>query len=61
MDQILLRPTEVADTLAIGRSKAYALIASGEIPSVRIGSSVRVPAEALRRWIKQTQADQPSR
>ena len=52
-DRLLLRPGEVADALGIGRSKAYELIAGGTIPSVRIGGSVRVPAEALRAWIEQ--------
>ena len=50
-DRLLLRPPEVAEALGIGRSKAYELIASGEIPSIRIGGSVRVPVDALRTWI----------
>ena len=62
MDRLLLRPTEVAATLGIGRSKAYELIAAGAIPSMRIGGSVRVPSEALRAWIerqlKAREADQ---
>jgi excisionase family DNA binding protein len=51
MDQWLLKPTEVANVLGIGRSKAYELIAAGAIPSIRIGASVRVPADSLRAWI----------
>lgn len=51
-DRLLLRPSEVADTLGIGRTSAYALIAAGEIPSVRLGTSVRVPADALREWVQ---------
>lgn len=51
MDKLLLRPVEVAETLGIGRSKAYELIGSGVIPSIRIGSSVRVTSEGLRAWI----------
>jgi excisionase family DNA binding protein len=50
-DRLLLRPTEVAETLGVGRSKAYELIAAGTIPSIRLGSSLRVPADALRAWI----------
>ena len=49
--RLLLRPTEVAESLGIGRSKAYELIASGAIPSIRLGGSVRVPLGALRDWI----------
>lgn len=51
MEKLLLRPTEVAETLGIGRSKTYELLASGGLPSIRIGTSVRVPADSLRRWI----------
>ena len=50
MEKLFAKPTEAADVLALGRSKTYQLIASGEIPSVRIGRSIRVPIEALRRW-----------
>ncbi len=51
MEKLLLRPVEVAETLGIGRSRAYELIASGAIQSVRIGSSPRVPLTSLRAWI----------
>lgn len=49
--QLLLRPAEAARALGIARSRVYALTASGAIPTVRIGRSVRVPAESLRQWI----------
>ena len=51
MDRMLLRPTEAAETIGVGRSKIYELLASGELPSIRIGGSVRVPVDALRAWI----------
>ena len=51
IERLLLRPAEVAELLALGRSKTYLLIASGDLPSVRIGRSVRVPYDALRDWI----------
>ncbi len=51
MEKLLIRPKEVAEVLGLGRTKIYELIASGIIPSVRIGRSVRVPAEELRTWI----------
>ena len=34
-----------------GRSTGYALVASGEWPSITIGRSLRVPVEALREWV----------
>lgn len=47
-EPIMLRPSEVATLLAISRSEVYRLIDRGEIPSVRIGRSRRVP----RRWVE---------
>jgi excisionase family DNA binding protein len=52
MEKLLLKPIEVCDVTGLGKSKCYALIAEGVIPSVRIGRAVRVPAGALRRWVE---------
>ena len=57
MEKMLLRPLEAAHTLDIGRTKIYELIASGEIPSVKIGRLVRVPVHALQRWVEQQNRD----
>lgn len=51
MEKLLLRPTEVAEALGVGRSKAYQMMASGLLPVVRIGKSVRVPVVQLREWL----------
>lgn len=51
-DTLLLRPEEAARELGIGRSKTYDLLRRGEIPSIRIGRSVRIPASKLRDWIE---------
>ena len=32
MDRLLLRPAEAAETIGIGRSKVYELLASGDLP-----------------------------
>jgi excisionase family DNA binding protein len=62
MDKLLLRPIETADAIGVSRSKAYELIASGEIPSVKVGGCVRVPVDALRAWIdRQLQAEAAGR
>ena len=53
MEKLLAKPTEAADAIGVGRSKIYELIASGTVPSVRIGRSVRVPVEALRKWVEE--------
>jgi excisionase family DNA binding protein len=47
----LLRATEVAEILSLGRSKVYEMLATGELPTVRIGTAVRVPANKLQEWI----------
>lgn len=51
MDRLLVRPAEVAEILGLGRTKVCELLASGALPSVRIGKSVRVPLDELRYWI----------
>jgi excisionase family DNA binding protein len=51
-ERLLLRVEEVAETLGIGRSKTYELIAAGELPVVRLGRCVRVPAAAVRHWVE---------
>ena len=52
MEKTLLRVTEAAERLSLSRSRAYELIASGELPSVRIGRSLRVPVAALDAWVE---------
>lgn len=54
---LMLRPTEAADAIGVSRSKAYELIARGELPSVKVGGCVRVPVDALRQWIDRQLAD----
>jgi len=57
VDRLLLRPGEVADLLGIGRSKVYALLAAKDLPSVRVGRSVRIPAQARARWVASHSAE----
>ena len=38
--------------LQIARSRAYELVGNGEIPSVRIGRSLRVSRKDLERWLE---------
>jgi excisionase family DNA binding protein len=44
---------EVQEILAIGRTKAWQLVASGEIPAIRIGRSVRISRRDLDAWLRQ--------
>jgi excisionase family DNA binding protein len=61
MEECLLRSGEVAEKLKVSISMAYTLMRRGEIPTVRIGSSVRVRKEDLDRYIEEnvTQAAPP--
>ena len=47
---LILLP-EAAEALAISRSKLYELIAAGQVRSVRIDGSRRVPVEALESYV----------
>jgi excisionase family DNA binding protein len=46
MEKLLLSPTEAAAQLSIGRSKVYELIRLGQLRSVKIGASRRIPQAA---------------
>lgn len=48
---LLLSVNEAARALGIGRSKTYELIAAGELETVHIGRAVRVPVDAVERFV----------
>jgi excisionase family DNA binding protein len=47
----LLTVAEVAGVLRLPPSTVYELIRRGKLPAVRAGRSLRVPRDALKRWI----------
>ena len=49
--KLLLTPEEAAAALAIGRTKVYELMGSGQLRSVRVGTCRRVPEVALREFV----------
>jgi excisionase family DNA binding protein len=49
---LLVTVAEAARILAIGRSTAYELIASGQLESVTIGTARRIPVSALERFVE---------
>ena len=53
----LLTTVEAQNILSIGRTRLFKLIASGEIESVRIGSSRRIPVSAVEKFIEKLIAD----
>ena len=57
MERELLRVEEAAQILGIGRTKAYELVAAGELRVIRLGRAVRVPRKWLYEWIDARVAD----
>lgn len=53
--RLLLRIPEVMTMLGLGRTKIYQLIATGELPVVRVGRAVRISRAALDKWVEERQ------
>ncbi|QGK68968.1 helix-turn-helix domain-containing protein [Allosaccharopolyspora coralli] len=51
MEPVLLRVPEVAQLLNIGRTRVYDLIRTGELVSVKVFGSRRVPRSALDAYV----------
>jgi excisionase family DNA binding protein len=60
IEPLLLRANEAAIVLGIGRTKVFEMLASGELPAIRIGRCVRVPKDRLERWIDEQANTQTS-
>ena len=55
----LLSVKDLQQRLGIGKDAAYALVASGEIPSIRLGESarlIRVRPSTLDAWLVEQEA-----
>ena len=55
---LLLTPVEAAKQLSIARSSLYELLLRGEIVSITIGRSRRIPIDALADFIDRKQREQ---
>jgi len=53
---LLLRVTEAARVLGLGRTKTYELISDGRLEVVRIDGAVRIPAEAVEQFVAERRA-----
>jgi len=53
---LLYTVAEAAELLSISRAKLYTLIGSGEIESVKMGGSRRIPHEALEAFVDELKA-----
>lgn len=51
-DSKLLSMQEVCETLGMGKSWTYRRIKSGEIPSVKLGRSIKVKREDLEEYLE---------
>jgi excisionase family DNA binding protein len=51
LEPLALRAADVARLLGLGRSTVYQMLAADQLPTIRVGRAVRVPREALQRWI----------
>lgn len=48
---LVLRVNDLMPVLKVGRNAAYALVRSGQIKALRIGSSYRIPRSELLRFL----------
>ena len=53
MDELLIPIEEAARRIGVGRSHFYEMLRRGEIVSVRLGRSRRVPVSALEDFVQQ--------
>jgi excisionase family DNA binding protein len=51
-EPVLLTVVEAGRLLSVGRTTVYELIAQGELPTVHIGRSCRVPVTALADYVE---------
>ena len=55
--RLVLTIPQVQQELCIGRSTVYQLIRSGQLETIHIGRSVRVPRTALEEWLRKRLAE----
>lgn len=48
---LVLRVEDLMSVLGIGRNSAYDLVRSGQIQSLRIGHQIRIPRDAVLKFI----------
>jgi excisionase family DNA binding protein len=61
VEPVLLTPEEAARALAISRTVVFALLANGELRSIKIGRTRRVPVEALGEFVRGRQITELTR
>ena len=51
-EQEFISLNELQEILGIGRTKAYDLVTSGDLPAIRIGRIIRINKQDLTDWIE---------
>lgn len=59
--KMLLTIAEFGAAYGVGRSRAYEMLAAGELTAVKIGRSTRIPADAAETWKASLPAFMPGR
>lgn len=59
MESVLLKIPEVMERLAVGQTKVYELMSTGDLRSVKLGRSRRVPSDDLDRFIAELDDSRP--
>lgn len=49
----LINVSKAQQLLSVSKSKIYEMIATGELPSVRIGKAIRIPVKPLAAWVQE--------
>ena len=51
---LVLSVNQLVDVLKIGRNTAYELLRCGKIKSIRVGHQIRIPKEAVLRFLQES-------
>ena len=60
MGPVLLKIPQVMERLAMGQTKLYELMASGALPSVKVGRSRRIRSDELESFIEELDRERPN-
>ena len=52
-EKLLLTVEQAADRLGVARSHLYRWLTTGELPSLKLGRSRRIPVAALERFVSE--------
>ncbi|MFO1043948.1 MAG: helix-turn-helix domain-containing protein [Planctomycetaceae bacterium] len=57
IDQRLVKVSEAAEILSIGKTKIYELLAQGRLKRVRIDNAVRIPFDSLKEFLAEVRGE----